>query len=170
MSETVNTAMPNRVSRTGLAVSSLLLAAGCMSGNTAASPPTVTAVESAGPTPAIAGNPAQLGRAVLFEGQAVEVVSQFGTPTFESYINASEPGPVLDIGAEATVDCWVQGPEAAAPSARGVWYHYTAPEAVAGMFGAANTHWNQPVPGEPDLGNAVDPRIPACPDNIPAPQ
>lgn len=146
----------SRLQRTGIALSTLILAAAC----------TASYPEAGSDTPLAVGNPAQLGRAVLLKGSFHTAVSQYGPETFDSYIDASGIGPTIKPGDAITVDCYVIGPVEAAPSAKGKWYHIIGPPQLAGDFAATNTFYNQEKPELPDENNAVDPRIPACPDNI----
>jgi hypothetical protein len=96
----------------------------------------------------------------LLPGSRHKEIEQFGANTFASYLNASGEGPHLEIGQAVVVDCLATGPEAAAPSVHGRWYHLIDPETYSGYFVAANTFEN----GNPnDMTLAVDPKVPPCP-------
>jgi hypothetical protein len=55
------------------------------------------------------------------------------------------------------------GPDAAAPSTHGKWYHLTGPAEYAGRFAAANTFVNGDESGPLSQQPPVDPAVPACP-------
>ena len=105
------------------------------------------------------------GPAVLLPGSQHEEIEQFGADTFTDYRNASGVGPYLPIGAVVEVDCLATGPEAAAPTVHGRWYHFVAPKGYAGYFAAANTFENGDTSPS---GPAVDAAVPPCPTTTPA--
>lgn len=103
------------------------------------------------------------GPAVLLKGSRHEEIEQFGAETFADYTHASGIGPYLVKGAKVIVDCVATGPVAAAPSAKGKWYHMEAPNTDAGYFAAANTFENGDTSGPLSSQPAVDPAVPECP-------
>lgn len=111
----------------------------------------------------------EAGPAVFLPGSVHPEVQQFGADTFVDYTDASGRGPKIPVGAVVIVDCLAIGPEAAAPTARGKWYHITddpnttEDDQWVGRFAAANTFENGDTSGPLESQPAVDPAVPPCP-------
>ena len=88
---------------------------------------------------------------------------QFGADTFSDYKHASGKGPRMPVGTVVQVDCLAVGPEAAAPSVHGNWYHVVGPDPYTGFYIAANTFLNGDNPNTPlSQQHARDERLPLC--------
>lgn len=89
-------------------------------------------------------------------------VQQFGANTFSDYKRAAGIGPYLPIQTVVQVDCLAIGPEEAAPSAHGKWYHIVGPQQWNNYYAAANTFENGDTTGPLSEQPAVDPAVPLC--------
>lgn len=155
----------------GLAALSLLIPA-CSSGDGSENSErsAATAVKAAPvTTPSTPTTFPRPGPATLLPGSKHREVQQFGADTFVEYRNASGVGPRLPKGTVILADCLATGPEEAAPSARGKWYHITddpnttEDDQWVGYFVAANTFENGDTSGPLESQPAVDPAVPSCP-------
>jgi hypothetical protein len=124
---------------------------------------TRTVTERAASQPTTAPAHTKPGPAVLLKGSHHTEIEQFEANSFADYVHVTGYGPRLLKGTRVDVDCVATGPVAAAPSAKGKWYHFEGPARFAGYYAAANTFENGDTSGPLSSQPAVDPKVPACP-------
>ena len=156
-----------RVAAFGGALAASLLAAACSfqpgEGTPVGRAPSAEATSVATKSPAPGDATPRPGASILLKDSHHPETQQFGAQTFTDYEHAYGPGPRLPVGAVVDVDCLATGPEAAAPSVHGKWYHLTGPDPYTGYYAAANTFVNGDASGPLSEQPPVDPAVPNCP-------